>query len=215
MASRPRQAEPRPAPRFYLVTPPVEDADAFAAELPAVLGAADVAAVLLRLADGDERSLINRVKTLAPFVQERGVAVLLDGHANLAARGGADGAHLSGIEEFSVALESLKPDRIAGAGGLASRHDVMVAAETGADYLMFGYRDRHQELPALQERVGWCAEVFELPCVAFAASENEIAPLIAAGADFIALDYIWRDPRGAAKALADTSASLRLPESAQ
>jgi thiamine-phosphate pyrophosphorylase len=93
MASRPRPAEPRPAPRFYLVTPPVEDADAFAAELPAVLGAADVAAVLLRLADGDERSLINRVKTLAPFVQERDVAVLLDGHANLAARGGAAGAH--------------------------------------------------------------------------------------------------------------------------
>src|SRR4051794_36705916 len=130
MSSRPKQAEPRPAPRFYLITPPVADPQAFAGELTQALGAVDVAAVLLRLADGDERSLINHVKALAAPVQDQGVALLLDGHAELVSRSGADGAHLSGLDNFSAALEALKPDRIAGAGALASRHDAMAAAES-------------------------------------------------------------------------------------
>ncbi len=45
------------------------------------LASADVAAVLLRLADGDERSLINRIKTVAPAVQDKGAALIVDGHA--------------------------------------------------------------------------------------------------------------------------------------
>jgi thiamine-phosphate pyrophosphorylase len=210
MASRPKQTEPRPAPRLYLVTPPVVDATAIAADLTAALAAADVAAVLLRLADADERGLINQIKILTDIVQPKGVALLIDGHAELVARGGADGAHLTGIENFSAALEHLKPDRIAGVGGLATRHDAMVAAESAADYVMFG-DDEHQ-FEATQERVDWWAPLFELPCVAFAHEAGEIAPLIAAGADFIALDFVWRDRRGVAAALAEIAGELRLPE---
>jgi thiamine-phosphate pyrophosphorylase len=211
MASRPKQAEPRPAPRLYLITPPVTDAAQFASELTAVLGAADIAAVLMRLADGDERTLINRVKALAPVVQDKGAALLLDGHPDLVARGGADGAHLAGIDAFNAALEQLKPERIAGAGDLTSRHDAMSAAEAGADYIMFG--EPGSALNATQERVAWAAELFELPCVAYANDMTELAPLVAAGADFIAADFIWRDPRGAAAAIADTAHHLHLPES--
>lgn len=210
MASRPKQAEPRPAPRLYLITPPATDTGSFAAELGGALDAADIAAVLLRLADGDERSLINWVKTAASIVQDKGAALLLDGHPDLVARGGADGAHLAGIDDFTAALAQLKPERIAGIGDLSSRHDAMTAAETGADYIMFGGPD--VELEQTQEQVGWASQLFELPCVAFANNANEIAPLIAAGADFIAFDFVWRDPRGVAMAVAGTAQYLRLPE---
>jgi thiamine-phosphate pyrophosphorylase len=210
MASRPKSAEPRPAPRFYLVTPEIADADAFLPELAGALQAADVAAVLLRLTDADERTFINRIKTIVPAVQDTGAALLVDGHAGLVARSGADGAHLTGIEAFSAALESLKPERIAGTGGLRTRHDAMTAAESGADYIMVG--DRNE--PANAERVAWLAEVFQLPCVAFAQNETEIAPLVAAGADFIALDYVWNDPRGAVAALNAAAQHMRLPETA-
>jgi methylmalonyl-CoA mutase cobalamin-binding subunit len=141
MATRPKHAEPRPAPRLYLVTPRVDDAGAFAAPLKAALAAGDVAAVLLRLADGDERTLINRAKALAPAVQDAGAALILDGHSDLVARAGADGAHLTGIADFAEALATLKPERIAGIGGLDTRHDAMLAAEQGADYVMFGEPD--------------------------------------------------------------------------
>jgi len=210
MAPRPKQAQPRPVPRFYLVTPPVSDPAAFTSELIPLIGAADVAAVLLRLADGDERALINRLKDIALPVQDRGAALIVDGRPEIVARGGADGAHLAGIEAFNSALETLKPDRIAGVGGLRTRHDTMVAAESGADYVLFGSPDE----PADVERVAWCAELFELPCVAFARSEAEVAPLVEAGADFIALDYIWHEPRQAAELLAAAAGHMRLPETA-
>ena len=121
MSTRPKKAEPRPAPRLYLITPPVAETGAFAASLAEALAAGDVAAVLLRLADADERSLINCAKALGPVVQDKGAALLLDGHVELVARAGADGAHLTGLAAFTDALAHLKPDRIAGAGGLASR----------------------------------------------------------------------------------------------
>jgi thiamine-phosphate pyrophosphorylase len=86
----------------------------------------------------------------------------------------------------------------------------MVAADSGADYILFGSPDE----AANPERVAWCAELFELPCVAFARSEAEVAPLVEAGADFIALDYIWREPRGAAEPLAAAARHMHLPETA-
>src|SRR5690349_18223197 len=68
MASRPKQADPRPTPRLYLMTPAIADAQAFAPALAAALDAGDVAAVLLRLAEADERTQINRAKALCPTV---------------------------------------------------------------------------------------------------------------------------------------------------
>ena len=216
--SRPKQADPRPAPRLYLVTPPVADAQAFSVTLAAALAAGDVAAVLLCLAEGDERTQINRAKTLSPAVQDKGAALLLDGHADLVARAGADGAHLTGIAEFTAALELLKPERIVGVGGLTTRHDAMAAAEAGADYVMFGEPGAAGERPsfdAIEERVAWWAEVFEAPCVAYAASYEEVAPLAKAGADFIALgDWLWRDPQAIVETMARAAGHLRLPESA-
>src|SRR5215813_14350277 len=116
MASRPKHVAPRPVPRLYLTTPAIVDPSAFSPRLSAALDAGDVAAVLLRLARADERTLINCAKSLAAPIQSKGAALLLDGHVELVARAGADGAHLSGSAAFAAAVGQLKPDRIAGAG---------------------------------------------------------------------------------------------------
>jgi thiamine-phosphate pyrophosphorylase len=215
MSTRPKKAEPRPAPRLYLITPPLADAAAFSTQLAQALDAGDIAAVLVRLGEGNERSLINRVKALCPVVQDKGAALLLDGHVDLVARAGADGAHLNGLDAFTAAIGRLKPERIAGVGGLASRHDAMTAAEAGADYAMFGEPDAAGARPsfaAVEDRVAWWAEVFEIPCVGYAAAPDEVAPLVKAGADFVALgDWLWREP---GKTVADAARQLRLPEAA-
>src|SRR5258707_8956395 len=154
---------PRPMPRLYLATPEIDDPSQLAAGLPGLLAAADVAAVLLRLKETDQRTLISRIKTLAPLVQHDGAALLLDGHVELVARAGADGAHLTGIADMEDALPSLKPDRIAGVGGLTTRHDSMAAGEAGADYVLFGEPDPHGQRPsaeAIAERLQWWAELF-------------------------------------------------------
>jgi thiamine-phosphate pyrophosphorylase len=216
MASRPKQAVPRPAPRLYLVTPQLADPSGFTRQLTAALDAGDVAAVLLRLADTDERTLINCAKALAPPVQSKDAALLLDGRPNLVARAGVDGAHLTCPTAFTNAVGDLKPERIVGAGGLVTRHDAMLVAEQGADYVMFGEPLTGGERPAksaVEERVAWWAEVFEIPCVGFAASVEEVAPLVAAGADFVALgDFLWRDPDSIAATMNEVARDLRLPE---
>jgi thiamine-phosphate pyrophosphorylase len=141
------------------------------------------------------------------------VALLLDGHVELVARAGADGAHLTGIEALQEAVATLKPDRIAGVGGLATRHDSMTAGEQGADYVLFGEPDARGKRPsteAIAERLQWWAELFEPPCVGFAASSEEAYEFAASGADFVLVgDFIWADPRGAAAALKDVEQAIR------
>ena len=210
MATKP---PPRPVPRLYLATPIMDDPSPLTANLPGVLAGVDVAAVLVRLKPTDQRTMISRVKALVPAVQHSGAALLLDGYVELVARAGADGAHLSGFAAMEDALPTLKPDRIIGVGGLFTRHDSMAAGEAGADYVLFGEPDANGQRPsveAIAERLQWWAELFEPPCVGFAASREEAYEFAAAGADFILVgEFIWADPRGAAAALVEVEQTIR------
>ena len=139
------------------------------------------------------------------MIQVQGAALLLDGQVDLVARGGADGAHLSGLEAFEEALPTLKPDRIAGIGGLTTRHDSMTAGDLGADYVLFGEPDEKGQRPSTQaicDRQQWWDEVFELPSVGFAGTLEEVGAFATAGADFIlAGDFIWSASEGPLKSL--------------
>jgi thiamine-phosphate pyrophosphorylase len=204
------------APRLYLLTPDVgapamADGRAFAASLDAVLEAGDVAAVLLRSGRAETELIRRHLETMAPVIDRRGTALLIEDAPDLAiaAGAGADGVHVSDPGGLKRALAALKPDRIVGAGGLKTRHDAMVAGEAGADYVMFGESDaagRRPSLEALLERVAWWAELFEVPCVGFASDLDEVSRLVKAGADFIAAsDLVWNNaagPVGGGRALA-------------
>ena len=209
-ASKP--APPRPLARLYLATPEIDDPQALAKELPSLLAQADVAAVLLRLKPSDPRTLISRIKALAPAIQNTGAALLLDGHADLVARSGTDGAHLSGLDAFEQALPTLKPDRIAGIGGLTTRHDSMTAGERGADYVLFGEPDAKGHRPsaeAISERLAWWDELFELPSVGYAGSLDEVGRFASAGADFILMgDFIWTASEGPTACLRAASEAI-------
>jgi thiamine-phosphate pyrophosphorylase len=214
----PKPASPRPVPRLYLATPVVDDPSALVSSLPGLLAGADIAAVLLRLAVTDQRTMIARIKALAPVIQNAGAALLLDGqdlnnHVELVARANADGAHLAGIAALEDALPSLKPDRIAGVGGLATRHDSMLAGELGADYVLFGEPDAHGKRPSMEavaERLDWWAELFEPPCIGYAASREEAYEFARAGADFVLVgEAAWTDSRGASAALAEFGQAIR------
>jgi thiamine-phosphate pyrophosphorylase len=198
-------------PRLYLITPPVADPESFAPALQAALDAGDVACVLLRFAPPDEGSRKKIVRALAPLIQERGAALLLADDAQLVARAGADGAHISQPgETFEAALDSLKPDRIVGLGGLASRDDAMNAGELDIDYLMFGDLDPGGEsAESVLERASWWAEIFNLPCIGVAHDLAEVEALATSGAEFVGLGpMVFSDPHGPAAAVAQAQAAL-------
>ena len=205
----------RPASDFIWLRPCSAIPPPFVSDLEAALSAGDIAAVLLRLeryrrTHPDQPRQDHRRDR--PAARHR---ALLDGHPEIAARTGVDGAHLTGTEALIAAVGTLKPDRIAGAGGLHSRHDAMLAGESGADYVMFGEPDRRGHrapFEAILERIRWWAEVFEPPCVGYAASPDEVALLAQAGADFIALgDWIWTQPAGPVGAIETADAALVAP----
>lgn len=180
-----------PRTRLMLVTPPVLDPGAISFRLMQAFAGGDVAAVLLRLAPGDERSLTERVKALAPPVQAQNVALVVEASAQVASRGGADGVHVTeGVEAIAEARSSLRQERIIGVGGLRSRHDAMDAGEAGVDYVMFGEPRPDGSLPPLPaviERASWWAEIFETPCIAYAPDAESVPALVETGAEFLAL----------------------------
>jgi thiamine-phosphate pyrophosphorylase len=208
---------PVSTPGLYLITPVLAEPAAFAPSLAAACEGGEVAAVLLRLAPGDERTLVNRIKALAPVAQDRGAAVVVavEGQADLptvAARGGADGVHAGRPADLTALRERLKGDRILGAGGLRSRHDAMEAGEAGVDYLLFGEPGPDGGVPPLDavvERAGWWAEIFQTPCVAYAPAFDAVPRLAATGAEFVAFgDAVWSHPDGPRAATAAASALL-------
>ena len=195
-----------PAPRLYLITPPLADASEFAVVFQAALAGGEVASVLVRLAPGSDVKKI--VGPLREIAQALDVALLIEDDARMAARLDVDGVHVSGAD-VAEAVEAFNGKRIVGAGGVGLRDDAMGAGEAGADYVMFGEPGPDGEAAPPEEtleRVDWWAPIFQTPCVAYAARLEDVAALFAAGADFVALGAaVWDapDPAAAVKAAAE------------
>ena len=202
--------------RLMLMTPSIGEAATFADSLSAACAAGDIAAVIARFLPASDAELFARARALLPLVQARNIAFLLQDRADLALKIGADGAHLSDTQALRAALPMLRPGLIAGAGGLITRDDAMSAGELGADYVMFGEPDAAGKAPpfgAVVERVAWWAEIFEIPCVAFAETADQALGLARAGADFIALGAaVWSDPRHVETLIAEAAARISAPE---
>ena len=203
-------ADPAPpeAPQLYLITPAELDPERFATSLALVLDAAPVACIRLALATGDEDRIIRAADACRLVAHARDIPLVLDNHFLLAARLGLDGVHLTdGARMVRKARAELGKEAIVGAFCGASRHEGLIAAEAGADYVAFGpvgetaLGDGSRAGPDL---FGWWSEMIEIPVVAEgaldAASVAEVAPV----SDFIALgEEIWQaeDPARALGAL--------------
>ena len=88
-----------------------------------------------------------------------------------------------------------------------------LAGELGADYVLFGEPDAHGKRPSMEavaERLDWWAELFEPPCIGYAASREEAYEFARAGADFVLVgDAAWTDSRGASAALTEFGQAIR------
>jgi thiamine-phosphate pyrophosphorylase len=128
----------------------------------------------------------------------REVAFIVNDDIALARRLNADGVHL-GQQDGTVAeaREILGREAQIGVTCHASRHLAMEAGEAGADYVAFGSffpsttkASEHRPEPELLE---WWSQIFEIPCVAIGGiTPDNCAPLVEAGADFLAVNgAVW------------------------
>ena len=201
-ADRFERDERRPACQLYLISPPTIDAG-FVTQLAQAFDGGQVAAFQLRLKGVDDDAIAHAADPLQKLCAERDVAFIVNDSAALAHRLGADGVHLGqGDGDAREARKLLGPGVQIGITCHDSRHLAMEAGEAGADYVAFGAfyptttkETLHRPEPSI---LSWWTTLFELPCVAIGGITAENAePLVAAGADFLAVSSaVWGHPNG-------------------
>ena len=200
-------AEERPPNRLYLQLAVNE---ARAEDILAKIG--DRACCVLLCPDALEPDA-QHMQRLVSATQGRDLACLIKDDVALAKAVGADGVHIPADPAiFADARRRLGGDATIGADCGMNRHDAMVIAEMGADYVAFGPNltavarngDERAEL------IAWWSEIFVIPCIAWDVSTaEEAATLAALGADFIALPQAFWDRGDALTRAAEIDAVLR------
>lgn len=208
-----KKGQPRPRARLYLITPPQLNAADFAPQLDETLAAGDVASLQLRLKTADNMpangaEIAAAVAQLMPIAHRHNVAFILNDDPALAAKLGCDGVHV-GQDDMSAedARALIGDNAILGVTCHDSRHLAMEAGEAGADYVAFGAfyetRTKQPKTQATADILSFWQEFVELPCVAIGGiTPDNTAPLIEAGADFIAASgSVWQHAEGPAAAV--------------
>ncbi|WP_421838230.1 thiamine phosphate synthase [Novosphingobium sp.] len=186
-----------PACQLYLISP-LDVGGTFPDRLARALDAGPVAAFQFRVKDVAEHDAARLAEPLQRICADCEVAFIVNDSISFAKRLGADGVHL-GQDDGSVADARARLGKAAQIGVTchASRHLAMEAGEAGADYVAFGAffpsatKDtKHVAEPDLLQ---WWSRLFELPCVAIGGiTAANCGPLVAAGADFLAVSHaVW------------------------
>ncbi|MBU6395277.1 MAG: thiamine phosphate synthase [Sphingomonadales bacterium] len=186
-----------PSCQLYLISP-LEVGGAFPDRLARALDAGPVAAFQFRVKDVAEHEAARLAEPLLRICADREVAFIVNDSISLAKRLGADGVHL-GQQDGSVADARARLGKAAQIGVTChdSRHLAMEAGEAGADYVAFGAffpsSTKDTKHVAEPELLSWWARLFELPCVAIGGiTAANCGPLVAAGADFLAVsNAVW------------------------
>ena len=196
--------------QLYLISPPNVGGN-FPDRLRAALAGGPVAAFQLRVKDVDSHELARLAEPLQRICADADVAFIVNDSISLAKRLDADGVHLGQSDgDPREARSILGPSKQIGVTCHASRHLAMEAGEAGVDYVAFGAfyptltkPSDHRPDPVI---LSWWASLFEIPCVAIGGiTPDNAAPLVAAGADFIAVcNAVWGkdDPAGEVAKLA-------------
>ena len=198
--------------QLYLIST-LDVSGAFPDRLARALDAGPVAAFQLRLKDIDEHEAARLAEPLQRLCADRDVTFIINDSISLAKRLGADGVHLGQSDgEVADARERLGKEAQIGVTCHASRHLAMEAAEAGADYVAFGAfyptQTKATEHRPEPELLTFWQGIFELPCVAIGGiTPANSAPLVTAGADFIAVcNAVWSGDE--AQAVRDFAAAI-------
>ena len=190
-------AEIKPHCRLYLQFP-LHPSAQLVSRLTHAITTTDTASVLLC---SDSPQSNDDSASLVALVQESGVACLVANDERLAARIGADGVHLAADTTlYADARKTLGTEASIGVFCDSSRHDAMLLAEAGADYVAFGPGDE-DDCGAIDQRaelIAWWSEIFVVPCVAWnVGTAEEAARCAARDADFVAPPLgLWGDDEG-------------------
>ncbi|WP_296996743.1 MULTISPECIES: thiamine phosphate synthase [unclassified Thalassospira] len=188
---------------LYLLTPPKFDLAPFGETLKSVLDTGAVDCLQLRLKDVSDDEIRTAIDTILPMCVDRDIPLILNDRPDIARKSGCDGVHVGeGDASYDEARAIMGEEHIVGVSCYDSRHKAMILGEKGADYVAFGafYPTKTKEA-----KTSVTPEILEIwttfttvPCVAIGGiTADNVAPLVLAGADFIAVTGgVWNHPDG-------------------
>ncbi|MBL4857874.1 MAG: thiamine phosphate synthase [Erythrobacter sp.] len=198
--------------QLYLISPLDVSGD-FPRRLERALeaGKGVVTAFQFRVKGIDQHEAAALAEPLQEICAAHEVAFIVNDSIALAKRLKADGVHLGqGDGDVKEAREELGREAQIGVTCHASRHLAIEAGEAGADYVAFGAffpsETKETEHRAELQLLEWWNEMVEIPSVAIGGiSPENCRPIIAAGADFLAVSgAVWSgDEVAAVKAFAE------------
>lgn len=196
---------------IFLCLPSEYDLAKLAPVLTTLLQTGHVPALLISAPNTGSSSLADAAKLFTPIAQQNECAALIENDCDIALDTGADGVHISqGPDAHQTALARMKPDFIAGGQATGNRHDAMLMAENGADYIYFRDGDHppadDDEEPETElDQAAWWAKTFEVPTVLEGTPEDALAMEV----DFLAVSkLIWGAPEGPLAALENIYTAL-------
>ncbi|RIV88992.1 thiamine phosphate synthase [Aurantiacibacter zhengii] len=200
-----------PTCQLYLISP-LDVGGNFPERLDRALSAGEglATAFQFRVKDLDQHEAARLAAPLQEICAAREVGFIVNDSVPLAKRLKADGVHLGQSDgDLREAREELGRDMQIGITCHASRHLAMEAGEGGADYVAFGAffssETKASEHRPETDLLEWWSGLFEIPCVAIGGiTPDNCAPLVKAGADFLAVSHaVWGgDEVAAVKAFA-------------
>ena len=185
--------------QLYLISP-LDVSGSFPERLDRALDAGKgvITAFQFRVKGFDQHEAARLAEPLQAICAAREVAFVVNDDIALAKRIGADGVHLGQADgDPREAREELGREAQIGVTCHDSRHLALEAGEAGADYVAFGAffpsKTKETSHRAELELLEWWSEMVELPSVAIGGiTPANCAPLIRAGADFLAVSgAIW------------------------
>ena len=183
--------------QLYLISP-LDVSGQFPDRLSRALDAGAVAAFQFRVKGLDEHQAARLAEPLQLICAVRDVAFIVNDSIGLAKRLGADGVHLGqGDGDVADARQRLGREAQIGVTCHNSRHLAMDAGDAGADYVAFGAffptQTKQTENVAELDLLTWWQGLMEIPCVAIGGiTPQNCAPLVTAGADFLAVSHaVW------------------------
>lgn len=205
--ARPNETPAKPG--LYLLTPDDAQTPRLLARVAEVLPHATLLQYRNKRADAALRHA--QASALLPLCRAYGVGLVINDDWRLAAEIGADGAHLGEDDgALDAARAALGPRALLGASCYDSLARAEAAARAGANQLAFGAFFPSPTKPGARRasvQLLHDAAHLGLPCVAIGGiTPDNMAPLVAAGADHVAVIsgvFEAPDPVAAAKAYQD------------
>ncbi len=200
---------------IYLLSQPTwQESDFF--KLEEALKTGLVSSFQIRLPDEEQKNIERIATDIIPLCHQHGVMCIINNDIEIALKTNADGVHIGSSDgEINRARQKLGTEKILGVSCYDSIDRALIAGDQGADYVSFGTffpsPTKNSGAQPKAEILRWWSEAVNIPAVAIGGiSAENCAPLVIAGADFLAVvSSIWQHPKGMVTALQELHNAIK------